>query len=107
MFGAKLVGFPNGVKRIAHAEQASDAVSDAGEQVAALTAQGQELFNSWVQEGMLTAQNFDYDALVTSIQDSTLTEDVKSKALTILDDIKASPELIVAKIQDLRNLLTQ
>ncbi|WP_299660294.1 hypothetical protein [uncultured Ruegeria sp.] len=88
-------------------DQANDAATAAGDQVAALTAQGQELFNSWVQDGTLTAQNFDYDAIVTSVQESTLSQDIKTQALKILDDIKASPELIVEKIQDLRNLLTQ
>lgn len=88
-------------------EQAGDAATEAGEQVAALAGQGQELFNSWVQDGMLTAQNFDYDAIVTSIQDSSLTQGIKTQALSILDEIKASPDLIVEKIQDLRNLLTQ
>ncbi|SDW42686.1 hypothetical protein SAMN05444358_101788 [Ruegeria halocynthiae] len=88
-------------------EQATDAASEAGDQVAALAGQGQELFNSWVQDGTLTAQNFDYDAMVASVQDSTLTQEIKTQALKIIDDIKASPELIVEKIQDLRNLLTQ
>lgn len=88
-------------------EQAGDAASDAGEQLAALAGQGQELFNSWVQEGMLTAQNFDYDAIVTSVQDSSLTQSIKTQAIGILDEIKASPELIVEKMQELRNLLTQ
>ncbi|UAB90412.1 hypothetical protein I5192_07060 [Ruegeria sp. SCSIO 43209] len=88
-------------------EQANDAASAAGDQVAALAGQGQELFNSWVQDGMLTAQNFDYDAIVTSVQESALSQDIKTQVMKILDEIKASPELVVAKIQDLRNLMTQ
>ncbi|MEM9128053.1 MAG: hypothetical protein AAGB28_19840, partial [Pseudomonadota bacterium] len=75
--------------------------------VAALAGQGQELFNSWVQDGMLAAQSFDYDAMVASVQDSALTQEVKTQVVQILDDIKQSPETVATKIQDLRNLLTQ
>lgn len=89
------------------AEQANEAASDAGDQVAALGAQGQELLNTWIQDGMLTAQNFDYDAMVASVQDSTLAQSVKTQVIQILDDIKASPETVVAKIQDLRTLMSQ
>ncbi len=88
-------------------EQADDAATEAGDQVAALADQGQDLFNTWVQDGLLTAQNFDYDAMVASVQDSTLTQDIKTQAIEILDEIKASPELVVAKMQDLRSLMTQ
>ena len=69
--------------------------------------QGQELFNSWIQDGTLTAQQFDYDAIVASVQESSLTQELKTQAIQILDGIKASPETIVEKIQELRNLLTQ
>lgn len=89
------------------AEQANDAAAQAGDQVAALTAQGQDLLNTWVQDGMLTAQNFDYDAMVASVKDSALAESVKTQVIQILDDIKASPETVVAKVQDLRALLSQ
>jgi polyhydroxyalkanoate synthesis regulator phasin len=88
-------------------EQATDAAESAGDQVAALTSQGQELFNTWLQDGMLTAQQFDYDAMVASVQDSTLSDTVKTQAIAIFDKIKASPETLVAEIQKLRTLLTQ
>ncbi|WP_120635429.1 hypothetical protein [Ruegeria sp. EL01] len=89
------------------ADQASDVAEQAGDQVAAVAGQGQDLFNSWIQGGMLTAQNFDYETMVASVENSTLTQDIKTGAIRILDDIKASPELVVEKMQDLRNLLTQ
>ena len=88
-------------------DQATQAASDAGDQVAALAAQGQELLGSWVQDGLLTAQNFDYDAMVASVQDSALAQGVKTQVIEILDEIKTSPELLAAKIQDLRALLNQ
>lgn len=88
-------------------EAASSVAEQAGDQVAAVAGQGQDLFNSWIQGGMLTIQNFDYETMVASVENSTLTEEVKTGAIRILDDIKASPELVVEKMQDLRNLLTQ
>lgn len=92
------------------AEQAGQAATDlanqAGDQVAALANQGQDLLNSWIEEGTLSVQNFDYDAMVTSVQDSQLSQDLKTKALGILDEIKASPQLIAQKIEELRVLLT-
>jgi gas vesicle protein len=88
-------------------EAASSVAEQAGDQVAAAAGQGQDLFNSWIQGGMLTVQNFDYETMVASVENSTLTEEVKTGAIRILDDIKASPELVVEKMQDLRNLLTQ
>lgn len=89
------------------ANQATDAAENTGEQVASLAAQGQDLFNSWLQDGMLTAQNFDYDAMVASVQDSELTEAVKTGVIAIFDRIKASPETLVTEIQKLQSLLTQ
>ncbi|WP_300066046.1 hypothetical protein [uncultured Ruegeria sp.] len=88
-------------------EAASSVAEQASDQVAAVAGQGQDLFNSWIQGGMLTIQNFDYETMVASVENSTLTEEVKTGAIRILDDIKASPELVVEKMQDLRNLLTQ
>lgn len=91
------------------AEQAADTATDlanqAGDEVAALAGQGQDLINSWIQDGALTVQNFDYDTMVASIQESTLAQDIKTQAIQILDDIKASPQTIVAKIEELRTLL--
>lgn len=89
------------------ADQASDAVTQAGDEVASLAGQGQELLNTWVQEGMLTAQQFDYDKMVASVQDSALTQDIKTQVIQILDDIKAAPDTALTKLQDLQNLLTQ
>lgn len=89
------------------ASSVSDAADQAGEQVAALANQGQELFNSWLQDGLLTGGEFDYDAMVASVQDSDLTQEIKTQAIQIFDEIKASPETLLQKIQDLRNLLTQ
>ncbi|WP_109311528.1 MULTISPECIES: hypothetical protein [Ruegeria] len=92
------------------AEQAGQAATDladqAGDQVASLANQGQDLLNSWIEEGTLSVQNFDYDAMVASVQDSQLSQDLKTKALGILDEIKASPQLIAQKIEELRTLLT-
>lgn len=87
------------------ADQASDAAEQAGEEVAALANQGQELITSWIEDGALTMQNFDYDAMVASVQESGLAQDVKTQVIQILDDIKASPETIATKIQELRDLL--
>ena len=88
-------------------EAASDLADQAGEQVAALAGQGQELFNSWVQDGMLTAEQFDFDKMVASVQDSDLAQGLKDQALAILEEIKASPETIAEKLQELQALLTQ
>lgn len=88
-------------------DTATDLANQAGDQVAALTGQGQELFNSWIQDGMLTAQQFDYEKMVASVQESSLTQEIKTQAIKILDDIKAAPDTVVEKIQELRNLLTQ
>ncbi|WP_170463725.1 hypothetical protein [Ruegeria arenilitoris] len=92
------------------AEQAGQAATDlanqASDQVASLATQGQDLVNSWIEEGTLSVQNFDYDAIVASVQDSQLSQDLKTQALNILDEIKASPQLIAEKIEELRTLLT-
>ncbi|WP_108858642.1 hypothetical protein [Ruegeria sp. Alg231-54] len=88
------------------ADQATEAADQAGDQVASLANQGQDLLNSWIEEGTLSVQNFDYDAMVASVQDSQLSQDLKTKALGILDEIKASPQLIAQKIEELRTLLT-
>ncbi|WP_170413121.1 hypothetical protein [Ruegeria atlantica] len=92
------------------AEQAGQAATDlanqAGDQVASLANQGQELMNSWIEDGTLSVQNFDYDAIVASVQESQLSQDLKTQALGILDEIKASPQLIAQKIEELRVLLT-
>lgn len=92
------------------AEQAGQAATDlanqAGDQVASLATQGQDLVNTWIEEGTLSVQNFDYDAIVASVQDSQLSQDLKTQALNILDEIKASPQLIAEKIEELRTLLT-
>jgi len=88
-------------------QTATDLASQAGDQVAALADQGQELFNSWVQEGMLTADQFDYDKMVDAVQNSQLSQDIQSQVIKILDEIKAAPETAVLKLQELRNLLTQ
>ncbi|NOD33890.1 MULTISPECIES: hypothetical protein [unclassified Ruegeria] len=89
------------------ADQASEAAQQAGDQVAALTDQGQELLNSWIQEGKLNPANFDYDGIMASLEESTLAADLKKQAIQIVNDIKASPETIAQKIQELTNLLTQ
>lgn len=89
------------------ADQASDVATQAGDEVASLAGQGQELLNTWVQEGMMTAQQFDYDKMVASVQDSALTQDIKTQVIQILNDIKAAPETALTKLQDLQNLLTQ
>ncbi|WP_171121415.1 MULTISPECIES: hypothetical protein [unclassified Ruegeria] len=86
-------------------QAAADLANQAGEEVAALAEQGQDLLNSWIEEGTLTVQNFDYDAMVASVQDSALAQDMKTKAISILDEIKASPELFAAKLQELQALL--
>jgi len=88
-------------------QTATDLANQAGDQVAALAGQGQELFNSWVQEGMLTAEQFDYDKMVDAVQNSQLSQDIKAQVIKILDDIKAAPETAALKLQELRNLLTQ
>lgn len=89
------------------ADQAADTAQEASDQVAALAGQGQELLNSWIQEGKLDPTNFDYDGIMASLQDSTLATDLKDQAIKIVNDIKDSPETIVQKIQELTNLLTQ
>ncbi|WP_261391796.1 hypothetical protein [Ruegeria arenilitoris] len=93
------------------ANQAGDAATDlanqAGDQVAALTAQGQELLNTWVDEGMLSAEQFDYDAMVESVKNSQLSQEIQDQVIKILDGIKEAPETAALKIQELRNLLTQ
>ncbi|UUV07572.1 hypothetical protein [Ruegeria sp. YS9] len=89
------------------ADQAADTAQEASDQVAALAGQGQELLNSWFQEGKLDPTNFDYDGIMASLQDSTLATDPKDQAIKIVNDIKDSPETIVQKIQELTNLLTQ
>ncbi|NOD63303.1 MULTISPECIES: hypothetical protein [unclassified Ruegeria] len=89
------------------ADQASEAAQQASDQVAALTGQGQELLNSWIAEGKLNPANFDYDGIMTSLEESTLAADLKEQAIKIVNDIKASPETIAQKIQELTNLLTQ
>lgn len=93
------------------AEQAGQAATDladqAGEQVASLANQGQELVSSWIEDGSLSLQNFDYDKMVASVQESTLAQDLKTQAIKILDDIKASPETIALKIQELQQLFAQ
>lgn len=86
-------------------QAATDLVNQAGEDVAALANQGQDLLNSWIEEGALTLENFDYDTIVASIQESDMAQGMKTQAIQILDDIQASPELIAAKIQELRELL--
>ncbi len=87
-------------------QAAADLANQAGEEVAALATQGQDLLNSWIEEGTLTVQNFDYDAMVASIEESALAQDLQTQAIAILDEIKASPDLIVEKLQELRALLT-
>jgi len=87
-------------------QAATDLANQAGEEVAALTNQGQDLMNSWVEDGALTLQNFDYDTMVASVQESNLAQDIKTQAIQILDDIKASPETIAVKIQELQQLLS-
>lgn len=87
-------------------ETATELADQAGEEVAALTNQGQKLLNSWVESGAMSVDNFDYDAMVASVQESTLAEELKVKAVGILDDIKASPATIALKIQELQALLT-
>ena len=89
------------------ADQAADTAQEASDQVAALAGQGQELLNSWIQEGKLDPTNFDYDGIMASLQDSTLATDLKDQAIKIVNDIKDSPETIVQKTQELTNLLTQ
>ncbi len=86
-------------------QTATDLANQAGEEVASLANQGQDLFNSWIEDGALALQNFDYDTMVAAVQESTLTQDIKTQAIQILDDIKASPETIATKIQELRDLL--
>ncbi|WP_170790947.1 hypothetical protein [Ruegeria lacuscaerulensis] len=86
-------------------ETASQLVDQAGQEVAVLANQGQDLMNQWIEEGMLTVQNFDYDTLMASVQDSDLAQDIKTQATAILEEIKASPETLAAKIQELRELL--
>ncbi len=88
-------------------QTATDLADQAGEQVASLSSEGQELLSSWIEEGALTLQNFDYDKMVAAVQESTLTQDVKTQAIKILDEIKASPETIALKIQELQQLFTQ
>lgn len=91
----------------AQVEQAtSDLTDQAGDQVAALSDQGQALWNSWVEDGTLAVQDFDYDQLVASVQDSALSDDIKSQAVAILDQIKASPQLVAEKLQELQALLS-
>ncbi len=87
-------------------QAAADLANQAGEEVAALATQGQDLLNSWIEEGTLTVQNFDYDAMVASIEESALAQDLQTQAIAILDEIKASPDLIAEKLQELRALLT-
>lgn len=89
------------------ADQATEAASDAGDQVATAVEQGQDLLATWIEEGKLTAQQFDYDAMVSSVQDSALSQEIKTQAVAILDDIKAAPETLVVKISELRTLLSQ
>ncbi|MCG7518332.1 hypothetical protein [Ruegeria sp. Ofav3-42] len=92
------------------AEQAGQAATDlanqAGDQVASLAGQGQDLVNTWIEQGSLNVQNFDYDAMVASVQNSDLAQDLKDQAIKILDEIKASPQLIGEKIEELRTLLS-
>ncbi|WP_170760601.1 hypothetical protein [Ruegeria lacuscaerulensis] len=87
-------------------QTATDLTNQAGEEVASLANQGQDLFNSWIADGALTLDNFDYDTMVAAVQESTLAQDLKTQAIQILDDIKASPETIAVKIQELRDLMT-
>lgn len=87
-------------------QTATDLANQAGDQVASLASQGQDLVNTWIEQGSLSVQNFDYDAMVTSVQNSDLTQDLKDQAVKILDDIKASPQLIAEKIEELRALLS-
>ena len=56
---------------------------------------------------MLTAQNFDYDAMVASVQNSEMAQGVKDQVIKILDEIKASPEAVLTKLQDLQNAMSQ
>lgn len=88
-------------------QTATDLANQAGDQVAALTAQGQELLNTWVDEGMLSAEQFDYDAMVESVKNSQLSQEIQDQVIKILDGIKEAPETAALKIQELRNLLTQ
>lgn len=88
-------------------QTASDLADHASEQVAALTTQGQALLQQWVEDGTLSVQNFDYDALVASVQESDLSETLKTRAVEILDQIKESPQVIAEKIQELQTLLSE
>ncbi len=88
-------------------QSATDLANQASEDVAALASQGQDLLNSWIEDGTLAVQNFDYDKMVASVKDSALTNDLKTRAIAILDEIKASPEVFAAKLEELRSLLTQ
>ncbi|WP_171207505.1 MULTISPECIES: hypothetical protein [unclassified Ruegeria] len=87
--------------------QVEDAATEAGDQIAALSQQGQDLFNSWIEDGTLTTGQFDYDSMVASVRDSALAQEIKTQAIVILDEIKASPETLVTKMQELQQLLTQ
>jgi len=87
-------------------QTATDLANPAGEEVASLANQGQDLVNSWLEDGSLTLENFDYDTMVASVQESSLAQDIKTQAIQILDDIKASPDTIATKFQELRDLLT-
>lgn len=93
------------------AEQAGQAATDlanqTSDQVAALTAQGSELINTWVQEGMLTGDQFDYDKMVDQVRNSQLSQDIQTKVIAILDEIKVAPETAALKLQELRSLLIQ
>ncbi len=88
-------------------ETATELATQAGEQVAALSAQGQEYLNTWIENGMLTAEQFDYDAVVAAVESSELTQDIKTQAIKILDEIKAAPDTFSAKLEELKNLLAQ
>ncbi len=88
-------------------QAATDLANQAGDQVAALSDQGQQLFDTWIRDGMLTADQFDYDKMVDAVRNSQLSQDVQAQIIKILDEIKTAPETAALKLQDLRNLMTQ